>query len=344
MDEGSAKSTSGPQEELVPRLEPLGDEIVRAYETFGLDRRRNGRRAVEWTFASGTGGYCPFSVVRSRQGIIGMSAYIRARIKLGDAEGIACQAVDSYVSEAARGKGMFTKLAAAFGREAPAAGIDVIWGFPNANAAPAWFGRLGWKSHGQVPFLFKPLRAGYFFRKIGASIDFPITRHRDHNLPAATGLDESVTEVWLRFSKRIGCAIVRDEHFLRHRLFGAPHSEEYRVVVETEAEGAIVASRTVEKHGGKIGYILDAMGGKAIRGLLCSELGRMRAAGADVALAWCFPWSPNYGAYRGAGFLPLPERLRPIEIGFGSRAYSARGAITDRRESWYLSYLDSDGI
>jgi hypothetical protein len=32
----------------------------------------------------------------------------------------------------------------------------------------------------------------------------------------------------------------------------------------------------------------------------------------------------------------------PIEIHFGSLALAPQGAISERRENWYLSYLDSD--
>ena len=79
--------------------------------------------------------------------------------------------------------------------------------------------------------------------------------------------------------------------------------------------------------------------------MLAEALRRMAAAGADAALSWCFPHSPNHGAYTRLGFLPLPERVRPIELHVGVRPLDASLAgLLGRRESWYLSYCDSDTV
>ena len=62
-----------------------------------------------------------------------------------------------------------------------------------------------------------------------------------------------------------------------------------------------------------------------------------------AALAWCPKTAPNYRAYRKARFLPVPPKLRPIEINFGARALvpeAAAFAAPDAR--WYVSFLDSD--
>jgi len=151
--------------------------------------------------------------------------------------------------------------------------------------------------------------------------------------------------LWDRFAPSIHCATVRDQTFLNHRLFGAPQAQGYRVVAEMDPQGGVlVATHETEKHGGRIGYIMEAMGGAALRGVLNSELARLRDRGVELALAWCYPWSPNYSALRRCGFLPLPQRLRPIRIWFGGQAISTRAASSVRRENWYLSYLDSDTV
>ena len=89
---------------------------------------------------------------------------------------------------------------------------------------------------------------------------------------------------------------------------------------------------------------MEAMGGAALKGLLLSELGRLRERGVEVVLAWCFPWSPNYPTLRAAGFIPLPERVRPIRVWFGSRPHTKAAAGANEPGRWYLSYLDSDGV
>jgi hypothetical protein len=77
--------------------------------------------------------------------------------------------------------------------------------------------------------------------------------------------------------------------------------------------------------------------------MLLAELSGAARQGAEAALAWCPRAAPNYRAYRKAGFLPVPARLRPIEINFGARSLtpeSEAAAAPDAR--WYVSFLDSD--
>jgi hypothetical protein len=41
--------------------------------------------------------------------------------------------------------------------------------------------------------------------------------------------------------------------------------------------------------------------------------------------------------------MPLPARLRPIEINFGARALTAESAFAaSGKADWYVSFLDSD--
>jgi GNAT superfamily N-acetyltransferase len=142
-------------------IEPLSDELMDAYLASGMERGKSGRFAVEWAFGDNP---APFAVARHDGQIVGISGYIQSRMQFGSETGVAFQAVDSFVSESMRGKGIFTQLARAYDVHATSSGGDLVWGFPNDNAAPAWFGKLDWHSHGQVPFLIKPLRAGFFCR------------------------------------------------------------------------------------------------------------------------------------------------------------------------------------
>ena len=323
-------------------IEGIGPELLEAYEVSGMDRGKAGAGAISWAFASNPR---PFVVARQDGAITGVSAYILSRIKLGAATGTGLQAVDSFVSSAMRGKGVFTQLARAYDAHAGETGADLVWGFPNDNAAPAWFGKLGWGNLGQVPFLIKPLRAGYLLRKVGLGLDFPIAFSRDQHLPAVTEIGGWADVLWEREAAGIGCASVRDRAFLSHRLIQAPQAGDYRVVADTDpVRPALVATREASKHGGRIGYLMEALGGPSLSALLNSELGRLRGRGVDLVLAWSFPWSPNYRMLRQAGFLPLPERLRPIRIWFGSRSKTAAASRAGEARQWYLSYLDSDTV
>ena len=323
-------------------VEGQSPELLDAYVASRMERGKAGSRAIDWAFG---GNEAAFAVARSDNKIVGISSYIRSSMQFGANRGTGYQAVDSFVAPEMRGQGLFTSLARAYADHAQARIVDLIWGFPNDNAAPAWFGKLGWTSHGQVPFLIKPLRAGYFLRKLRLGGDFSLSSGRDQNLEPISAVGDWADELWDRYSKGIGCATIRDRTFLNHRLFDAPQAEQYRVVAEATAmSGALVATREAEKHGGRIAYVMEAMGNTALRGILNSELSRLRDRGIELALAWAYPWSPNYSVLRRSGFLPLPERMRPIRIWFGGRAMSDSAANALHRENWYLSYLDSDTI
>lgn len=329
---------SGP----VISIEPLSDELMDAYLASGMERGKSGRFAVDWAFGNNP---APFAVARNDGQIVGMSGYIQSRMQFGAEAGVAFQAVDSFVSESMRGKGIFTQLARAYDAHAASSGGDLVWGFPNDNAAPAWFGKLGWHRHGQVPFLIKPLRAGYFCRKFRLPLDFPLTRARDQNLPCVTEVGDWGDVLWDSVAPAVGVGTVRDRAFLNHRLFSGPQATQYRVVASPDqTEPAIMATREAEKHGGRIAYVMEALGGSSLEPLVMSELGRLATRGVELALAWSFPWSPNYRTLRKAGFVPLPERLRPIQIWFGSKPKSGLAAPADQQDQWYLSYLDSDTV
>jgi GNAT superfamily N-acetyltransferase len=323
-------------------IECASSELLAAYAASGMKRGKAGEAAINWTFG---GGNSSFAIAWSGEQVVGISSYIQSTMKFGKELGTGFQAVDSFVAPEMRGQGLFTRLAKTYTEDAQSQGADLIWGFPNDNAAPAWFGKLGWANHRQVPFLIKPLRAGYFLRKLRLGGDFVLARGRDQNLQALSVAGDWADDLWDRFATGISCATVRDSSFLNHRLFEAPHAQEYRVVAETDLKsGALVATREAKKHGGQIAYVMEAMGGAALQGVLNSELARLRDRGTELALAWAYPWSPNYSALRRSGFFPLPEKLRPIRIWFGGRALSNHANPAICLENWYLSYLDSDTV
>lgn len=323
-------------------IEPLSEELMDAYIASGMERGKAGYSSLEWAFGNNA---APFSVARSGGQIVGMSGYIQSRMQFGPEVGTAFQAVDSFVSESMRGKGIFTRLAQAYDAHTEESGGSLVWGFPNDNAAPTWFGKLGWHSHGQVPFLIKPLRSGFFLRKIGLQFDFTVTHARDQNVAPLTEIGDWADVLWASVAPGIGAGTVRDRKFLSHRLFACPQASQYRVLASSDQTApAIFVTREAEKHGGRIAYVMEALGGASLEPLMMSELGRLASRGVELALAWSFPWSPNCRTLRKAGFIPLPERLRPIRIWFGSTPKSGLAAHVNEQRQWYLSYLDSDTV
>lgn len=295
---------------------------------------------LEWKFGRNPSSEGIIAIARKDEEVIGINAFMPSRFKYFDRRLIAYQSMDTIVSPAARGQGVFGKLINSFYRESDA---SVLYGFPNQNSSPGFFGKLGWKPFGPMPLLIRPLRTGYFLRKAARflpDLRVPIFRRRTANVERPTRFGDEAGEAWRRFSAGIGCAVERDAEFLNWRLGGHP-TERYTLL--GGPDGAFAAYTVAGKHGGRIGYLMEAIGdNRAIRPLITTALHEMRDQGADAALACCLPWSPNYRAYQRAGFYPLPARLRPILINLGARALKDDAAAAEDPRNWYVSYLDSD--
>jgi len=156
--------------------------------------------------------------------------------------------------------------------------------------------------------------------------------------------------LWSAFASEIPVAVERGSDYLNWRFVENPLGPYaiYEFHEDDRLQGYVVF-RVANKHGGRIGYIMELIyetdRPQVGKHLLRYALQEMAADGAELALAWCLRHSPNRRAYRNAGFLRFPERFRPIELHFGARrlAYSGPISITDR-QGWYISYADSDTV
>jgi hypothetical protein len=327
-------------------LEPFADSIGDAYlKLLPEQEQAIASGKLEWKFRNNPAGPGMVAVARGDGEIIGVNAFMPSVFSLGPNSVRAYQSMDTIVMPAARGKGVFPGLLNCFYDRTDGA---LIYGFPNVNSSPGFFGKLGWTHFGTVPMLFRPLRTGYFLKRFGRmlpDIRVPILSRPHRQAERVERFDDSATAMWRRFSSDIGCAVERDSDYLNWRLADHP-SEKYEIL--RAPDGSFTAHSISEKHGGQIGYLMEAVGSpESLPGLISSSLRRISASGADAALAWCLPGSPNYGAYRKAGFYPLPPKLRSIIINFGARPLRAEAEsadlIVDPRR-WYISYLDSDTV
>ncbi|MEY8252266.1 MAG: hypothetical protein RPR91_07770, partial [Colwellia sp.] len=158
------------------------------------------------------------------------------------------------------------------------------------------------------------------------------------------------TALWDVFSNSINVGVVRDASYLQWRYLDKPN-ENYKIFKLEEAgilKGYIVYC-IKEKHGGKVGYIMDLiyLDGTHLVGaaLLQKALGEFKASKVDVVLSWCFEFSLNYGAFKKLGFLNLPEILKPIELHFGCVVLGGgESKLLMDRKNWFISYADSDTV
>lgn len=306
---------------------------------------------LNWRYKTNIGGQALIGQALMDGKIVGMTPFMRVGLKSRDVRLSAYHAIDTVVHPDARGKGVFVSLGRATCEAAREQGAKIVYGFPNAAAAKGWFKHNNWVNHGRAPFMVAPLRTGLFAEKLlkRRLLDIPIPRlpSRLTSVTTITRFDNSFDDLWAAFSKDIGCAVNRTSAYLNWRFNQYPSSPYSTVAVQDGPKTvAFVTYRTAKKHGGYLGYVMEAMALPGKEATLVQLLRWVRdelaRAGVDALMAKCFPHSPNYASYRHAGFWRIPDRIVPIEIHFGSLALAPEGEVSNKRENWYLSYLDSD--
>jgi GNAT superfamily N-acetyltransferase len=272
---------------------------------------------------------------------------------------VVAQSLDTLTDARYRGRGLFVTLATATYARLAKDGVAFVYGFPNANSVHGFFQRLEWHSLDPLPWCIRPLRPSYLLRRLGipgriaALLDgmpLPLPRVR---LPQGCSLrevrdfDPSFDALWERFASGTRVALRRDAAYLRWRL--RRPGARYRVWALDGAGGirGFVATSLVTSGQVTAGYVMELIyepGAKELGvALLAHALRELVRAGAEVALACNFRHSPNHPAFRRAGFLPLPWRMRAEKVYFGVRPLAAaQSDLLFERESWYLSCCDFD--
>jgi GNAT superfamily N-acetyltransferase len=332
-------------------LVSFGDGVRRAYARLFAGDPDKAPEMLDWRFSQNPHGPAKFAVAKDGGEVAGMIGLVPTRLRAGRSEVLGYQAIDTMVDPAYRGQGLFVKLGE-LAQDASQLGGEVLWGLPNASAAPGWYGRLGWRNLGQVPLLIRPLRTGFVLGRLYRSLrafDLPLIgkAHDQFELIGEAGLAD-VDALWSSVTPDLGTSVDRSGRWLQWRLFDKPGAD-YRVAGACGSSHleAIVVTRVADKHGARLCYVMDAVSEPGRAGLLStvlrSELADAASRGAEAALAWCAPHAPSYPAYRKAGFLSFPPRLRPIEINLGARALNAEGTSA-LASPWTISLLDSDGF
>jgi GNAT superfamily N-acetyltransferase len=293
--------------------------------------------------------------------IAGIYAVQPCAMRVGAEVRLGVQSVDTLVDERYRGQGLFVKMARAVYDRCARDGCALVYGFPNGSSAHGFFTKLDWKPLDPVPFLVRPLRTRYVTDRLFKgrpwarrvpNFAVPVLPfgNRRARIASLDRFDERTDRVWKEFSRSITLAVERDARYLNWRL--REHwSGAYERLAYFEGDEILgfVVVAVFDKHGGRVAYVMELLylpwRRDVGRALLSAALDRCSSHGADVALAWCLPHSPNRACFTAHMFTPLPERLWPLELHVGARAFDLPSWVSyDDRRSWYLSYCDSDTV
>lgn len=347
-------------------MERTEDDLARFKETFERNGLPKSRALLAWQYRDNPTGklYVDFAIPTGDDArAAAIYSVMPVFLRLNGQVTLGTQSLDTLTDTDFRGKGLFTKMAQNVFARCQADGVACVYGFPNGSSAPGFFKKLGWARLDPVPFLVRPLRSNFFLRRLGPLQSLaskvpslPLGKlsrpslPRSHEVRPITRFDASFDSLWERFAQGIGAAVHRDARYLSWRLLAKPEMK-YRVLglYESGQLIAFCAFDVQDKHGGRVGYVLELLHepGRTddAQRLLQECISELAADGAEVVLAWCLEHSPNHRAYRGNGFFHLPERLRPIELHVGVRPLAAPAeANLGNRRNWYLSYLDSDTV
>jgi len=274
---------------------------------------------------------------------------LAARFKLGEETALALQSMDTMTDEVYD--------------TAAAEGVPMVYGFPNASSRNGFFQKLGWECLNPVPFLIRPLRTGYFARRLlkadrlkALAPDLPLPRRPRWTTWPGVRIEEvaefptDTDALWSKFSTSFKAGLVRDLDYLEWRYRRKP-GVSYRIHAARKAGvlQGLTVSVDLDKHDGHIGYLMELLFVPGASGvadaLIAHTLADLARRRCDAVLAWWFAHSPGHAAYRANGFVRLPEKLRPIELNFGCRAFAPRfAALLGERRNWHLSYSDSDTV
>ena len=270
------------------------------------------------------------------------------------------QSFDTLTDEKHRSRGLFIRLASKIEKEERLKNNELVYGFPNENSIHGFVNKLGFTYFGEVPFLIKPFKISYFINRIlkKREVDFPesdssllvpkMTLNRQVDIQEISKFDGNYDALYKVISPQIGIGVHRNAAYMNWRYVAKPGEIYARYgLYENNRLSGVVVFTLKNKHGGKIGYLMellyDPANKKAGNHLLqfCSRT--LKSNNADLVLAWCFDHSFNYSCFRRNGYYKFPEKLRPQKLGFITKILNSKNTKDIYNiKNWYLSYSDSD--
>lgn len=252
------------------------------------------------------------------------------------------QSLDTLTDSRHRGKGAFVACAEANYDSASGYGIDFVYGFPNQFSAPGFFNKLSWSSIGFPPFrvlfcnFLYPLRS-----KFGVGLRIPnlfskwMLKKKEKllcdrlSIKFRTLVDfdsEAYAILWSRFSHGLPLTLDRSAPYMNWRYKDKGEKYFFLSLYKDKELKGICVYACKEKHGGKIGYIMDLIYdpedinfGVALLARATLDLFEKKS---DIILCWADMKFSINAPFRLAHYFPLPRKLQPIKLFFGVRVFS----------------------
>ena len=342
---------------------PDNDQLIlRISEIFSRNGNPKALDHLRWQYIESPGGGSHTSFAVSAEGAdAAVYSVFKVEAKINGQKGIICQSLDTLTDKDHRGQGLFTKLADDVYRACELDNIFLVYGFPNTSSGPGFFSKLQWQNLGDPPFriylnnLLYPInyyfKTRFFLPNIVCTwfIRRIIKSRRKNTAFQIENLERFDGEydlLWARFASTLDTTVWRDSKYMNWRYRDKPGVNYSIFAARVDGElFAVVVFSVLEKHEGKIGYIMDliydARFAHRTPAMLASALVEMNNQKVDAILAWD-SFSDQESPYRKVCFSTLPRKFQPIKLFFGYR--QIKSSVSCLPGKFFISYADSDTV
>ncbi|MEO6681658.1 MAG: GNAT family N-acetyltransferase [Ginsengibacter sp.] len=305
-----------------------------------------------------------YAIESESRNIAAIYTYLPTVLKCMDTNISGLQSFDTLTDHRHRGKGLFIRLATKLAEKETTKGNELVFGFPNENSVKGFVKKLGFTYFGEVPFLIKPLKISYFLKKLAnknkvnidedsncaVNADTEIQLFNNTSIKKLNKFDKRYELLWNKINKHILIGVNRDAAYMNWRFINKPIADYlcYGYYEGSDLKGIVIFTLK-NKHGGKVGYLMELLfdpeSKQAGKELLRFSTRILKKNKADVILAWCYTHSFNYPVFKKAGYYNFPEKIRPQKLGVIVKVLKSKFENDILKiKNWYISYSDSDTV
>lgn len=219
-----------------------------------------------------------------------------------------------------RGQGLFERSASVLYEQMAAAGVEVVWGFPNRNSNVPFRRKLAWSAIADIPVLACELRP---------------------NHGAASNTLVEVAAIDTRFDlKRQDHEGLHGDHRAAYLSWRIDRNPANRYVILTLPASQDLDGYAILKPYGETEFDLVALAAaddRAYPELISGVLATAAARGAQRVNCWSLPHDPARNPLERAGF----QATAPVTY-FGGRTLGGAAVELNDPRRWRIAMIDSD--
>lgn len=269
---------------------------------------------------------------------------------------------DVGMSEAARGKGVFSKLATFATNDLKNSNINLIYTFPNDKSINTFIKYNGYSKIQTLSTLVLPVKfANIIAAKIklmgieiliGAVLDgiysfkTPSLKNK-FNIKLEEKITPQIVEVFLDFEKRFKNTLTRDYDYLHWRFEQKPHGKHYFFSASDSEKIVAVAIISIEDLlGSKAAVVIDFAVLKNNDEAFAELINNIRKNykkyfDEPIGMIYTSTISNNEMLFKKAGFLIVPEKLNPRPLNLLGNNVSEHANVLNA-QNWNITLSEWD--